>query len=211
MSESAIRRIGYCRVSTQDQRLDMQIEAMARYGVPRELIFTDKMSGATSKRPGLIRALQLAQIPDTEFVVWKLDRLGRTVLGIIETLTLLEKRGVRLYSLTERMDLSTPFGKAMIGFLAVFAELERNLIRERTMAGLKRAKERGDPHGRPAVMTAERIEVATRMLAEKRHIEREILPALKLLDGPAITRSPLYAWTKHQKRLMVPAHSLEDR
>lgn len=76
---------------------------------------------------------------------------------------------------------------------------------------LKRAKERGDPHGRPAVMTAERIEVATRMLAERRHIEREILPALKLLDGPAITRSPLYAWTKHQKRLMVPAHSMEDR
>jgi hypothetical protein len=60
-------------------------------------------------------------------------------------------------------------------------------------------------------MTAERIEVATRMLAERRHIEREILPALKLLDGPAITRSPLYAWTKHQKRLMVPAHSMEDR
>lgn len=205
------RKIAYCRVSTADQNLDMQIQAMVRYGVHRELIFTDKMSGATSKRPGLISALQLAQIPDTEFVVWKLDRLGRTVLGIIETLQLLERRGVRLYSLTERMDLSTPFGKAMIGFLAVFAELERNLIRERTMAGLRRAKERGDPHGRPAVMTEERIEAAKRMLAEGLHIEREILPALKRLDGPAITRSPLYAWTKLQKRLLVPANSMEDR
>lgn len=211
MSESVTRRLGYCRVSTAEQSLDMQVAAMIRYGVPEGLIFTDKMSGATSKRPGLIRALQLAQIPGTEFVVWKLDRLGRTVMGIIETLQLFERRGIVLYSLTERMDLSTPFGKAMIGFLAVFAELERNLIRERTNAGLKRAKERGDPHGRPAVMTAERIEVATRMLAERRHIEREILPALKLLDGPAITRSPLYAWTKHQKRLMVAANSLEDR
>lgn len=205
------RRIAYCRVSTADQSLDMQIAAMVKYGVPRELIFTDKLSGASSKRPGFIQALQFAQMPDTEFVVWKLDRLGRTVLGIIETLTLLERRGVRLYSLTERMDLSTPFGKAMIGFLAVFAELERNLIRERTTAGVRRAKERGDPHGRPAVMTEERIEVAKAMLAEGKHIEWEILPALKALDGPNITRSPLYQWTKMQKRLMVPANSLEDR
>jgi DNA invertase Pin-like site-specific DNA recombinase len=65
----------------------------------------------------------------------------------------LERRGVRLFSLTERMDLSTPFGKAMVGFLAVFAELERNLIRERTNAGMVRARERGDPHGRPTVLT----------------------------------------------------------
>lgn len=184
---------------------------MVRYGVPEQLVFTDKLSGATSKRPGLIQALQLAQIPGTEFVVWKIDRLGRTVLGIIETLQLLERRGVQPYSLTERMDLSTPFGKAMIQFLAVFAELERNLIRERTMAGLRRAKERGDPHGRPAVMTAERVTLATQMLADRKHIEREILPALKELPGPAITRSPLYAWTKMQKRLLVPAHSTEDR
>lgn len=200
------RVLGYCRVSTTDQSPDLQIAAMERYGVPRDLIFVDKLSGATSKRPGLIAAIQLAQVPGTEFVVWKLDRLGRTVLGIIETLQLFEKRGIRLYSLTERMDLSTPFGKAMIGFLAVFAELERNLIRERTMAGLKRAKERGDPHGRPAVMTEERIELATQMLADRCHIEREILPALKELPGPQITRSPLYAWTKQQKRLMAAAN-----
>jgi DNA invertase Pin-like site-specific DNA recombinase len=211
MSESIIRRIAYCRVSTADQNLDMQIQAMVRYGVHPDLIFTDKMSGATSKRPGLISALQLALIPETEFVVWKLDRLGRTVLGIIETLQLLERRGVRLYSLTERMDLSTPFGKAMVGFLAVFAELERNLIRERTMAGLKRARERGDPHGRPIVMTAERIEMATQMLADGKHIEHDILPALQGIKGPRITRSPLYAWTKLQKRLLVPANSMEDR
>jgi len=204
-------KIGYCRVSTAEQNLDMQIEAMVRYGVPGEMIFTDKLSGAKSDRPGLTRALKTAQFAGTELVVWKLDRLGRTVMGIIETMQLLEGRGVTLFSLTERMDLSTPFGKAMLGFLAVFAELERNLIRERTMAGLKRAKERGDPHGRPAVMTAERIEVATRMLADHRHIEREILPVLQGLEGPSITRSPLYAWTKQQKRLMKPKVETDDR
>jgi DNA invertase Pin-like site-specific DNA recombinase len=206
-----VRRIGYARVSTAEQNLDMQIEAMVRYGVPRNMIFTDKLSGAKSHRPGFTRALKTAQHAGTELVVWKLDRLGRTVMGIIETMQLLERRGVTLFSLTERMDLTTPFGKAMLGFLAVFAELERNLIRERTMAGLKRAKERGDPHGRPAVMTAERIEVATRMLAEGLHIEREILPALQNLAGPAITRSPLYAWTKQQKRLMKPKVETDDR
>lgn len=205
------RKIGYCRVSTADQNLDMQIEAMKKYGVPEGLIFTDKLSGATGKRPGFIRALRLAQHPGTEFVVWKLDRLGRTVLGIIETMQLLESRGVKLYSLTERMDLSTPFGKAMVGFLAVFAELERNLIRERTMAGLRRAKERGDAHGRPVVMTEPRIALATQMLAEGKHIKDEILPALKAIKGPNISRAALYVWTKNQKRLMKPKTEGEDR
>jgi DNA invertase Pin-like site-specific DNA recombinase len=161
--------------------------------------------------PGFVSALKAAQYPGTGLVVWKLDRLGRTVLGIIETLQLLERRGVRLFSLTERMDLSTPFGKAMVGFLAVFAELERNLIRERTTAGLVRAKERGDPHGRPSVMTAERIEMAKAMLADGKHILHEILPVLQSMDGPKITRSPLSAWTKIYKRLVPLADETDDR
>lgn len=205
------RKIGYCRVSTADQNLDMQIEAMKKYGVPEELIFTDKLSGAHTKRPGFIRALRLARHPDTEFVAWKLDRLGRSVLGIIETMQLLERRGVKLFSLTERMDLSTPFGKAMVGFLAVFAELERNLIRERTLSGIRRAKERGDAHGRPIVMTEPRIVLATQMLADGKHIEADILPELKRIKGPSISRAALYVWTRNQKRLMPPKIEGEDR
>lgn len=190
----------YARVSTQDQNLDMQIQAIKRYGVPDECIFTDTLSGAHAQRPGLIEALRAAQQPGSEFVVWKLDRLGRTVTGVIETMQLLDSRGVRVYSLTERLDLGTPFGKAMVGFLAVFAELERNLIRERTLAGLKRAKERGGNHGRPIVMTAPRIELAQQMLEDHRHVEREILPALRLIEGPQLSRSAVYSWVRSHKR-----------
>lgn len=210
-SENEPHKIGYARVSTSEQNLDMQVEALTQYGVPEGLIFTDKMSGATDKRPGFIRALKTAQHEDTEFVVWKLDRLGRTVMGIIETLQLLDKRGVHLVSLTERVDLGTPFGKAIVGFLAVFAELERNLIRERTLAGIRRAKERGEPHGRPTAMTQERIKVATQMLAERMHLQNDILPAMKEISGPPISRSVLYAWAKDQRRLMPLEDETDDR
>lgn len=193
-------RIGYARVSTNDQSVDMQVAAMERYGVERDCIFTDMLSGAHTQRPGFIEALRAAQQPGSEFVVWKLDRLGRTVVGVIEAMQLLDSRGVRVYSLTERIDLGTPFGKAMIGILAVIAELERNLIRERTMAGLKRAKERGGNHGRPIVMTAPRIELAQQMLEERRHVEREILPALRQIEGPQISRSAVYSWVRSHKR-----------
>lgn len=210
-SEKPTRKIGYARVSTSEQNLDMQIDALKKYGVPEDLIFTDKLSGASDKRPGFRRAIKTAQHEGTEFVVWKLDRLGRTVLGIIETLQLLDKRGVHLVSITERFDMGTPFGRAIVGFLAVFAELERNLIRERTMAGLRRARERGDAHGRPIAMTPERIEVASRMLAEDQHVKNEILPALQAMDGPKISRSALYAWVKDYRRSLPLPDETDDQ
>jgi len=210
-SENEPRKIGYARVSTSEQNLDMQIEALKKYGVREDLIFTDKMSGAIDKRPGFIGALKFAQREGTEFVVWKLDRLGRTVMGIIETLQLLDKRGVHLVSLTERVDLGTPFGKAIVGFLAVFAELERNLIRERTLAGIRRAKESGEPHGRPKAMTEERIRIATQMLAEGKHLQNAILPAMKKISGPPVSRSVLYAWAKDQRRLLPLEDETDDR
>jgi len=210
-SEKPIRKIGYARVSTAEQNLDMQVSALIKYGVPEDLIFTDKMSGASSKRPGLERALKTAQHAGTEFVVWKLDRLGRTVMGIIETLQLFEKRDVHLVSITDKFDLGTPMGRAMVQLLAVFAELERNLIRERTLAGIQRAKERGDAHGRPIAMTEARIEKAKEMLAEDCHVLKEILPALKKLDGPSISRSALYEWVKDYRRLMPPDDATDDQ
>ena len=187
----------------------MQTAALIKAGVAEDLIFTDKMSGGSMSRPGLTAALKVAQHLNTEFVVWKLDRLGRTMLGIIEIMQLFEKRGVRLVSLTEGFDLGTPFGKAIIGFLAVFAELERNLIRERTMAGMARARERGEMVGRPIAMTPERIETAKAMLADGKPV-KDILPALKTLDGPPISRSKVFQWVADY-RALEPGEPTDDR
>ena len=112
MTEESRKKVGYARVSTVEQNLDMQTAALIKAGVAEDLIFTDKMSGGSMSRPGLTAALKVAQHLNTEFVVWKLDRLGRTMLGIIEIMQLFEKRGVRLVSLSEGFDLGTPFGKA---------------------------------------------------------------------------------------------------
>jgi DNA invertase Pin-like site-specific DNA recombinase len=194
-SEEPTKKLGYARVSTSDQNLDMQIAALMRYGVPEELIFTDKLSGGSSRRPGFIQALQLAQIPGTEFVVWKLDRLGRTLSGILAVMELLQKRGVAFVSLTERLDTSGAMGKAMLRLMAIFAELERDLIRERTMAGLRRAKERGDPHGRPRGMTDERIKRAQELMEEGRR-GNDAWKELRKIPGPGLSRSVFYVWQR---------------
>lgn len=202
------RRVGYARVSTADQNLDMQIEALKRYGVPEGMIITDKMSGTVSNRPGLTTALKMAQHEGTEFVVWKLDRLGRSIRGIIETMQIFEKRGVRLVSITERFDLSTPFGKAILHFLAVFAELERDLIRERTMAGLQRAKERGDPHGRPRAMTPEREALGDELLRGG-YRGASVWKRLQAMPGPKLSRSAYFAWQQLWD-FQHPADDLDD-
>lgn len=166
-----------------------------RYGVNEQLIFTDKLSGGTSKRPGLTRAIQLAQIPGTEFIVWKLDRLGRTLTSILAIMELLHKRGVTFISLTERLDTGGAMGKAMLRLMAIFAELERDLIRERTMAGLRRAKERGDPHGRPRGMTDERIARAQALMEEGRR-GNDVWKELRKIPGPGLSRSVFYVWQR---------------
>ncbi|MCD1642575.1 recombinase family protein [Aurantimonas coralicida] len=187
------RKVGYARVSTADQNPDMQIDALKKYGVPEDLIFVDRMSGASMKRPEFLKALTVAQHEGTEFVVWKLDRLGRTIRGIIDTMQLLDGRKVHLVSLTERFDLGTAFGRAILHFLAVFAELERDMIRERTMAGLKRAKERGGAHGRPRSMTPERAAKADAMLRDG-HRGATVWREVKAMPGPGLSRAAYYAW-----------------
>ena len=192
-SENPTRKIGYARVSTSDQNPDMQIAALKAYGVPEELIFVDKASGGSMKRPQFIRAMKTCQHEGSEFVVWKLDRLGRTLGGILETLKTLSDRGVSFVSLTERVDTPGPMGKAMIHLLAVFAELERDLIRERTKAGIARARERGERGGRPVAMTPERIEKAEEMLAAGER-GNTIWKAMQQIEGPKISRAAYYAW-----------------
>lgn len=194
-SSKTIRKIGYARVSTADQNPDMQIAALKNYGVPESLIFVDKASGGTNKRPAFIRALKTGQIAGSEFVVWKLDRLGRTLSGVLDTLKLLEEREIEFVSLTERIDTRGPMGKAMLRLLAVFAELERDLIRERTVTGIKRKQERGEQHGRKKTMTPEREAEADRILGEGARGD-EVWQAMKPLPGPPISRAAYYVWQK---------------
>ncbi len=206
-----MRKIGYARVSTADQNLDLQIEALTRYGVKPEYIFTDKISGVKKDRPGLKRAMKMANHEGIEFVVWKLDRLGRSLLGIIETTQIFADRNIRLVSLTEGLDLGTPMGRMVLHFMGALAEYERELIRERTMAGLEQAKRDGKVHGRPVAMTEERAELAARMLREGRHVKDEILPAVQALDGPKVSRSALYAWVKNARQMIERDDETEDR
>lgn len=195
-SENSTRKIGYARVSTAEQNLDMQITALERYGVPRGLIFTDKASGGSlENRPGFIRAMRTAQHEHSEFVVWRLDRLGRTLKGILEVMEVFHERQIVFVSLTEKIDTSSAMGKAFLHMAAAFAQLERDLIQERTLAGIKRARERGEHGGRPRGMTDERIGRARELIAAGMRGEAVWLE-LKKLNGPGMSRSVYYAWQK---------------
>lgn len=205
----SVRKVGYARVSTTDQNPDMQIEALKRYGVREEFIFVDHASGGSMERPEFLKALREAQYPGSEFVVWKLDRLGRTMKGVLETLELLTSRGIAFVSLTERIDTTGPMGKAMIHLLAVFAELERDLISERTKAGLARARERGAAVGRPEAMTPERVEEAMRMVGEGAATS-EIVARLQQMDPPPISKSKVYAWVKDYKASLAGPDTLAE-
>jgi DNA invertase Pin-like site-specific DNA recombinase len=140
--------IGYARVSTDDQTLDLQRDALTKAGCGR--LFTDTMSGATAARPGLTEALAFARPGDT-LVVWRLDRLGRSLRHLIETVTELATRGVGFKSLNESIDTTNPGGKLIFHIFGALAEFERDLIRERTTAGLTAARARGRTGGRPKV------------------------------------------------------------
>lgn len=162
--EPDTRLIGYARVSTKDQDLAMQIDALRRYGVPEHAIYREHASGGKMNRVQLERALRPLHPGDT-FVVWRLDRLGRTLTGVLEVIERIEKQGVRFVSLTENFDTSSSFGKAMLHMALMFAQLERDLISERTVAGMAVAKQRGAQFGQPS-----KIKDNPKRLAEARRI-----------------------------------------
>jgi DNA invertase Pin-like site-specific DNA recombinase len=138
--------IGYARVSTADQNLNLQLDALKQVGCER--IFEDTMSGAKAERPGLAQALSHLRRDDT-LVVWKLDRLGRTTRGLINLVESLKERGIGFKSLQDNIDTSTPTGQFFFVVFSAIAELERNMIRERSRAGLEAARARGRKGGRP--------------------------------------------------------------
>jgi DNA invertase Pin-like site-specific DNA recombinase len=154
--------IGYARVSTVDQNLALQRDALTEAGCTK--IFTEQMSGAVTDRPALHDALEFARSGDT-LIVWKLDRLARSMKQLIETVETLRLRGIGFRSLTEALDTTTAQGRLVFHMFGALAEFERCLIRERTQAGLAAARRAGRTGGRPPKLTDDDIEAAKAMLA----------------------------------------------
>ncbi len=155
-------KLGYARVSTLDQDPALQHDALTAAGCDR--IFVDKASGKLASRPALDDLLEQARPGDT-VVVWRLDRLGRSLKHLLETVSGLEQRGVAFVSLTENIDTSTPGGRLIFHVFGALAEFERDLIRERTLAGLAAARARGKTGGRPTVWTEDKLRTARAMRA----------------------------------------------
>lgn len=162
---------GYARVSTEEQNLDMQVDALKKAGCER--IFEERMSGAKNDRPILAQALENLRPGDT-LVVWRLDRLGRSLKHLLAVVEGLADRGVNFKSITEAMDTATPGGRFIFQVFGAIAEFERNLIRERTMEGLKSARARGRKGGRPKSLTKAQIEVG-RTLAQNSELSVEAI------------------------------------
>jgi DNA invertase Pin-like site-specific DNA recombinase len=155
--------VGYARVSTLDQNPALQITALKSVGCER--IFTEKASGAQRERPELKAALDYTRAGDT-LVVWKLDRLARSLRQLIETVEDLQSRGIELCSLTESIDTATPGGRLVFHIFGALAEFERAVIRERTSAGLQAARERGKKGGRPRTLGPKDLAAAKALLAD---------------------------------------------
>ena len=156
-------KIGYCRVSTDDQNPDLQLTALKRAGCKK--IFTDKATGAHVKRPELGKCLKALKAGDV-LIVWKLDRLGRSLHDLIGLLDDLKTRDVAFRSVTESIDTSTPTGRAMWQMVGMLAELERSLIQERTKAGRAAAQARGVKMGRKPLLNAQQVAHARKLVGQ---------------------------------------------
>lgn len=163
-------RIGYARVSTVDQSIDMQMDALLKAGCER--VYTEKASGAKDERKELQRALDSLREGDI-FIVYKLDRLARSTKKLIEVYDQLDKLGVELVSVCDGMDTTTPTGRAMFKMIGVIAELEREMIVERTKAGLESARARGRLGGRPKV-DEKIVKRAKKLYKDGKYTVREI-------------------------------------
>ena len=185
--------IGYARVSTQEQTLDLQKDALEKIGCIK--IFSDVVSGAKAERTGLHEALEYVREGDT-LVVWKLDRAGRSLTHLIELLKDLKERGIEFVSLTEQIDTTTPGGNLIFHMMGALAEFERDLIRERTNAGLAAARARGRRGERPRKLkTNGKVALARQMFIDQSHSIPEICTTL------GISRATLYRYVKEAEPL----------
>lgn len=176
--------IGYARVSTQDQNLDLQVKALTKAGCKK--VFDDKISGTRAERPGLTAALAILREGDT-LVVWKLDRLGRSVKNLVDLVGELHRQGVQFKSLTDSIDTGTASGRFFFHVMASLAEMERELIVERTCAGLEAARRLGRTGGRKRQMTDSKIESAKKLLANG-------VPPRDVAKNLGVSVPTLYRW-----------------
>jgi DNA invertase Pin-like site-specific DNA recombinase len=176
--------IGYARVSMQDQNLELQRSALAKAGC--EKIFEDKTSGSRAKRPGLGKALEILRSGDT-LVVWKLDRLGRSVKHLVDLVNDFDKQEIHFKSLTDSIDTASPSGRFFFHVMASLAQMERELTVERTRAGLEAAKRLGRRGGRKRRMTDSKIASAKKLLADG------IAPR-DVADNLGVSIPTLYRW-----------------
>ncbi len=176
--------VGYARVSTQDQNLDLQKDALAQAGC--EKIVEDRLSGSVATRPGLDRMFDILRPGDT-LVVWRLDRLGRGLKHLIEIVTDMETRGIGFKSLTEAIDTTNTGGKLVFHIFGALAEFERNVIRERTRAGFAAARARGRQGGRPKALDGKKQEALVSLYKERKHTVGEICKILGISRGTFYT------------------------
>jgi len=179
--------IGYARVSTLEQNLDLQRDALINAGC--EKVFVDSMSGSIAARPGLEQVKEQLRANDT-LVVWRLDRLGRSLRDLIAWVGYLEEQQVGLWSLHESIDTSTPTGKLTFHLFGALAEFERNLVQERTQAGLAAARARGRQGGRPPALDQDK-----RALAVKLYHEGQ-LPIARICSMMGISKPTLYSYVR---------------
>ena len=179
--------IGYARVSTGDQSLTLQIDALEEAGCER--VFQDQVSGIANTRPNLNQAINFARPGDT-LVVWRLDRLSRSLRDLIETVTLLESRGVQLKSLHESIDTASSSGKLIFHLFGALAEFERNLIKERTLAGLQAARARGRKGGRPPSLDVKKRKLAVKLYNDKNYSVNQVCQVM------GISKPTLYKYVK---------------
>lgn len=177
--------IGYCRVSTSDQNLSLQKDELKKFGCSK--IYEDVASGAKSERVGLEAAIDFAREGDT-LVIWKLDRLGRSLRDLIEIVNRLEKSGVSFVCITQNIDTRTPSGKLFFHIFGALAEYERELIRERTKAGLTAARARGRKGGRKPAMNEDQIEQARAMMNNPK------LKIKSILKNLGVSKATLYKY-----------------
>ncbi len=184
--------IGYGRISTSEQTTDLQTDALTAAGCDR--IFTDQISGSSVSRPGLDQALDFLRLGDT-LVVWRLDRLGRSLRHLIDVVNDLSERGIAFRSLTEQIDTGSNGGKLVFHIFGALAEFERGIIRERVNAGLDAARRRGRIGGRPKVVTDSKAAVI-QALSEKGLSSKEICLSL------AISKASYY---RHRAKQILPS------
>jgi DNA invertase Pin-like site-specific DNA recombinase len=188
-------KIGYARVSTLDQNPDLQRDDLEKAGC--EKVIVDQISGTVAQRPGLEKVKELLRRGDT-LVVWRLDRLGRSLRDLIEWVRYLDEQGVGLQSLHEAIDTSTSTGKLTFHLFGALAEFERNLIQERTQAGLAAARARGRRGGRRKALDTENRGLAVDLYQEKK------MPVGKICELMGISKPTLYSYVRESQKAANP-------